>query len=108
MNAVEVMDLERKRMERHVYELEEEKREWERRYNEEVNSKEQQEEQYEYETIQILPGTIAWESDLNRLGEKGYRLVATVPLTTVNYAEAVPTTVTNGTNLIFQRRKETE
>lgn len=66
-------------------------------------------EQYEYKTIQILPGAIVWEADLNRLGGEGYRLIAVVPLTQVIYTNAGETEyISNGTDLIFERRKETE
>lgn len=65
-------------------------------------------EKYEYETIQIVPGGIVWNSELNSLGEQGYRLVGVVPLTQVLYNGVVPAQTSNGTNLIFERRKETE
>jgi hypothetical protein len=63
---------------------------------------------YEYETVLIHPGRIVWESDLNRLGEQGYRLVATVPLMSINIEEGKPVAVNDGSSLIFERRKETE
>ena len=65
-------------------------------------------EQYEYETIHVTPGTIIWDNDLKEMGEKGYRLVGTIPLTQFNYDDGRVVTITNGTNLIFERRKETE
>jgi len=67
-------------------------------------------EQYEYKTIQVSPGTAVWEGDLNDLGEKGYRLVGIVPLTqALSYdTNGKPEYDTNGVNLIFERRKETE
>ncbi len=67
-------------------------------------------EQYEYETVQIVPGAIVWESDLNRLGEQGYRLVAVAPLTQVVHSglEGLPEYINSGTSLIFERRKENE
>lgn len=66
-------------------------------------------EQYEYETIQILPGGLVYESDLNGLGKEGYRLVGVVPLTIVNQdIDGWPQYHSAGTSLIFERRKETD
>jgi len=102
-------DLEKKRMDRVVTQLLEEKREWERLYNEEMASKmDKEKEQYEYEIIHILPGGGVWSDILNGLGEKGYRLVAVVPLTQVIYNDGQPSYTGSGTDLIFERRKEIE
>jgi hypothetical protein len=62
-------------------------------------------EQYKYETIQVVPGAIVWEGDLNALGEKGYNLVAVVPLDQFVYDnDGQPKIVSNGTNLIFEKK----
>jgi hypothetical protein len=64
---------------------------------------------YEYKTVHVTPGATAWEGDFNSLGEEGYRLVAVVPLVAIYYGgEGSSTEVSNGSLLIFERRKETE
>ena len=66
-------------------------------------------EQYEYQTIQLTPGVIVRESDLNDLGERGYKLATVVPLEQFIYDnDGQPRIVSNGTQLIFERRKEIE
>jgi len=64
--------------------------------------------QYEYEVIQIIPGAIVFESELDTLGERGFRLVGIVPLTQALYKDGEPSHIAAGTNLIFERRKEIE
>ena len=65
-------------------------------------------EQYEYETIQIIPGGMAWAAELNALGENSYHLVGVIPLVQISYIGSGPGEVSNGQQLIFERRKEIE
>ena len=69
----------------------------------------EEKEQYEYETVHLLAGGTAGNEVLNRLGDLGYRLIAVVPLAQIIYdARSNPVEVSNGTQLIFERRKEIE
>ena len=60
---------------------------------------------YEYETLTILSGTEARKNDLDDLGEMGYLLFETVPLTRLDYSYGETRQISNGSQLIFIREK---
>jgi hypothetical protein len=62
---------------------------------------------YEYKIIQIYPGTILSDWDLNELGKEGFKIGAHVDSSTIIYDDAGIAVVTpNGTQLIMEKEKE--
>ena len=59
--------------------------------------------QYEYKTMTIVVCGYIFDSELEKLGAGGFRLVGSLKLQRIEHTDGASVTIPNGTQLIFER-----